>query len=68
MLLTIDVGNTETVLGMFDDRRLIDHWRFSTGPERTVDELGLLVRGLIRESGNDPAALTAAALGSVVPP
>lgn len=68
MLLTIDVGNTETVLGMFDDGTLIDHWRFSTGPERTVDELRLLVRGLIRESGNDPAALTAAALGSVVPP
>ena len=68
MILTVDVGNTETVLGMHDDASLIDHWRFSTAPERTADELGLLVRGLIRESGRDPAALTAAVIGSVVPP
>lgn len=68
MILTMDVGNTETVLGLFHDGDLRDHWRFSTGPERTVDELGLLVRALLRESGHDFRDLSAASIGSVVPP
>jgi len=68
MILTIDVGNTESVLGLFDGRELVDHWRFSTQPERTVDELGLLIRGLMRESGFSSENLDAAAIGSVVPP
>jgi type III pantothenate kinase len=48
MILTFDVGNTETVLGLFDGEALLDHWRYSTHPERTVDELGLLVRALVQ--------------------
>jgi len=68
MILTVDVGNTETVLGLFDGQDLVHDWRVSTGPERTVDELGLLLRGLIRESGYDPDVITAASIGSVVPP
>jgi len=68
MILTIDVGNTETVLGLFRDDDIVDHWRLSTGAERTVDELAFLVRGLLRDSGHDPATLAAAAIGSVVPP
>jgi len=68
MLLTIDVGNTESVLGLFHGPQLQAHWRYATWPERTVDELGLLVRGLMRESGHDPAKLRAAAIASVVPP
>lgn len=68
MLLTIDVGNTETVIGLFDADQLVDNWRISTRTERTVDEMGLLVRSLIRESGFDAEQLHAAAIGSVVPP
>ncbi len=68
MNLVFDVGNTETVLGLFDSGQLQEHWRISTYPERTVDELGLLVRSLIRESGFDLEAVSGAALASVVPP
>ncbi len=68
MILTFDVGNTETVLGLFDGDRLVDHWRIATHAERTVDELGLLVRNLIRESGFTADAVSGAAIGSVVPP
>ena len=68
MLLALDVGNTETVLGLFSNHELAEHWRFATAHERTVDELGLLVRALIRESGFDPNAVNDAIIGSVVPP
>lgn len=48
MLLAVDVGNTETVIGLFDDPAtsdaLLDHWRVSTNAERTSDELALLVQ------------------------
>lgn len=68
MILVFDVGNTETVMGLFEDGTLLDHWRFSSGQERTVDELGLLIRMLVRESGFDTDAVRASAIGSVVPP
>lgn len=68
MLLTFDVGNTETVIGLFDADQLTDHWRISTRTERTVDEMGLLIRSLIRESGFDTEQIGAASIGSVVPP
>ena len=68
MILAFDVGNTETVLGLFEEEDLLDHWRFATNAERTADELGLLVRSLLRESGFDPNALRAAVIASVVPP
>ncbi len=67
MILVFDVGNTETVLGLFDDDRLDRSWRISTNPDRTADELALLVRGLIRDSGADPNAVHGAAVASVVP-
>ncbi|MGH7501563.1 MAG: type III pantothenate kinase [Longimicrobiales bacterium] len=68
MILVFDAGNTETVLGLFDDGALLDHWRLETRPDRTVDELGLLTRALLRESGFDPDMIRAAAIASVVPP
>jgi type III pantothenate kinase len=68
MILTFDVGNTETVIGLFENGELLEHWRISTLAERTVDELGLLVRGLLRESGFEVDSLHAASIGSVVPP
>lgn len=68
MNLVFDVGNTETVLGLFDNGELIDHWRISTHPDRTVDELGLLIRSLLRESGFALDLVNASAIGSVVPP
>ncbi len=68
MNLVFDVGNTETVLGLFEAGELQEHWRVSTYPERTIDELGLLIRSLIRESGFELELVSGAAIASVVPP
>ncbi|WP_131749255.1 type III pantothenate kinase [Frankia sp. Cppng1_Ct_nod] len=48
MLLTVDVGNTNTVLGVFENDHLVDSWRIRTDPHATADELSLLFRGLLR--------------------
>ncbi|WP_431679245.1 type III pantothenate kinase [Kitasatospora sp. KL5] len=47
MLLTIDVGNTQTTLGLFDGEDIVEHWRISTDPRRTADELAVLLQGLM---------------------
>ncbi|GAA1172514.1 type III pantothenate kinase [Streptomyces hebeiensis] len=47
MLLTIDVGNTHTVLGLFDGEDILEHWRISTDARRTADELAVLLQGLM---------------------
>jgi type III pantothenate kinase len=68
MILAFDVGNTETVIGLFERSTVLDHWRVATVTERTVDEWGLLIRALVRESGFDIDNVRAASIGSVVPP
>ena len=50
MLLAIDVGNTNIVLGVFDGERLAQSWRLATLRERTADELGILVTHLFERS------------------
>src|SRR6516165_4803120 len=50
MLLTIDVGNTNTVIGHFDGDRLAESWRIKTDTRATADELALLLRGLLADS------------------
>jgi type III pantothenate kinase len=67
MILVFDIGNTEIVMGLFDGPDLLDHWRIATHPERTVDEFGLLVRALVRESGFEADDVRAGVIGSVVP-
>jgi len=49
MLLTIDIGNTNTVLGVFDGETLADSWRVRTMANATADELAFLYRGLLGE-------------------
>jgi type III pantothenate kinase len=68
MILTLDIGNTETVIGVFRDDQLLAHWRIASQPERTIDEYGLLLRNIMRESGLPAAGLAGAAVASVVPP
>ena len=68
MLLTVDVGNTNTVLGVFDETDLRVHWRLTTRRERTADEYGILVRNLFQGSEVDPDRIDGVALASVVPP
>ena len=50
MLLTIDVGNTHTVLGLFDGEEVIEHWRINTDARRTADEIAVVLQGLIQQS------------------
>jgi type III pantothenate kinase len=68
MLLAIDVGNTNIVLGVFDGEAVIQSWRLQTVRERTADELGLLVDGLFAHSKIDRSKIEGIILGSVVPP
>jgi type III pantothenate kinase len=68
MLLAIDVGNTNIVLGVFDGDTLIRSWRLQTLRERTADELGLLVDGLFALEKIDKTKVRGIILGSVVPP
>ena len=51
MLLTIDIGNTNTVLGVFDGETIIEHWRIATVPDRTADEIAVVLHGLLAQSG-----------------
>ncbi len=71
MLLAIDVGNTQTVVGLFDSEPLPDalkaHWRISTDERRTADELAMLIGQLLERSGYKIADVDAIALCSVVP-
>ncbi len=67
MLLAIDVGNTNLVLGVFDGRALAASWRLQTLRERTSDELGLLVDGLFTQSRLDRACVNGVVISSVVP-
>lgn len=68
MLLAVDVGNTETVVGVFDGETLARHWRLSTVAERTADELALLFGGLMEhEDLSFDRNVTAVAVASVVP-
>ena len=68
MILVFDVGNTETTVGLFEGETLERHWRLTTEPSRTPDELGLMIAMLLRSAAIEPAAVTGAAIGSVVPP
>src|SRR6266566_1349726 len=68
MLLTIDVGNTNTVLGVFRGEELVANWRLTTAREQTVDEYGVLTRNLFTLAGLDRDAITGVIISSVVPP
>ena len=71
MLLAIDVGNTHTVLGLFDGPDLVEHWRIATEAHRTADEIAVVLRGLLAQheevaQGTD-ATVDGIALCSTVP-
>jgi type III pantothenate kinase len=67
VLLAIDVGNTQTVFGLFEGSDLTRHWRVSTERRRTSDELAILIDGLLRLDGLSRDQVTALVLSSVVP-
>jgi type III pantothenate kinase len=68
MLLTMDVGNTNTVLGVFRGEELIANWRLTTARQQTVDEYGVLTRNLLALAELDSTAITGVIISSVVPP
>ena len=67
MLLTFDVGNTETTLGLYDGEELRAHWRIMTEVARTADEFGVLLRGLLAGADVATREVDGVAIGSVVP-
>ena len=68
MLLAIDVGNSNIVLGVFDGERLAESWRLVTMRERTADELGILITHLFERSRIELTRVEGIILSSVVPP
>jgi type III pantothenate kinase len=78
MLLVLDVGNTNTVLGVFEPKsgaqgtesygKLIAHWRVSTAKTQTVDEYGVLFRNLFAMNGLEVTSVRGTVISSVVPP
>jgi type III pantothenate kinase len=67
MLLTIDVGNSQVALGMFDGDELVGHWRVSTEPEATIDEIRWQMTGILGADGFVGADIRGVAISSVVP-
>ncbi|MCB1051675.1 MAG: type III pantothenate kinase, partial [Acidobacteria bacterium] len=68
MLLTIDVGNTNTVIGVFQADRCEHAWRLSTDSEKTTDEYAILFRNLFEPEGYSTQDIKGAILACVVPP
>ena len=67
MLLTIDIGNTNLTLGLYEGETLKSHWRLSTDHKRMPDEYGLQLLGILQQAGCDSACLEGICLASVVP-
>ena len=68
MQLVVDVGNTETVIGLASGKReLAGHWRISSSESRTIDEMTVLVRAFLSDSALGDSAVTRGVVGSVVP-
>lgn len=68
MLLAVDVGNTQTVIGVFERERLEQHWRISSQGDRTPDELALIFQGLLVQSGlSFSRQVSGVVISSVVP-
>ena len=68
MLLAIDIGNTNTVIGVYDGDRLIHHWRLRTEKDATEDEFLLLIKNLFAFEGAKVEAITGTIISCVVPP
>jgi len=68
MLLALDAGNSNTVLGVFRGKELIANWRLTTAPNQTVDEYGILTRDLFTLAKLKPEEIGGVIISSVVPP
>ena len=68
MLLAIDIGNTNIVLGVYEGKKLVTHWRLLTQPERTADEYGVLISHLVSSQGIRREQIHSIIASCVVPP
>lgn len=68
MILVIDVGNTHTVLGVYEGKKLLMHWRMGTDKEKTSDEFGMFIVSLFNHESVDMNKVEAIVIASVVPP
>ena len=66
-LLVVDIGNTHSVLGVYRGEELLGHWRLASEPNRTPDEIGVLLRNLFEIAGIRVAEIQGIAIASVVP-
>ena len=67
MLLAFDVGNTNIVLGVFKDDKLIQNWRMETFNSRSADEYGMIINQLFEYEGLDPSEISDVIISTVVP-
>ncbi|HET8563912.1 MAG TPA: type III pantothenate kinase, partial [Candidatus Binatia bacterium] len=68
MLLAIDIGNTNIVLGLYEGKKLVTHWRLVTQADRTADEYGVIISHLISSDGFRCDQIDAIVASCVVPP
>jgi len=68
MLLVFDIGNTNIVLGAYEGKELLQHWRISTDRLKTGDEYGMLINNLFTYGGLSIKDIEAVIISSVVPP
>src|SRR2546428_10026854 len=68
MILVVDVGNTNIVLGLYEGKTLLHHWRLSTNRSATFDEYGILFNNLFQFAGIRAADIDGVIISSVVPP
>jgi type III pantothenate kinase len=67
VLLALDIGNTETTVGLFQGEQLLGHWRLTTTTARTPDEWGALLSTYLTNAGHSPSAVRAVVVASVAP-
>lgn len=67
MLLTVDIGNTQTAMGLFEGSDLVAHWAVTTRAQDTADEVQLMLAGQFDLHDIDPAACDDVVIASVVP-
>ncbi|MFE5324436.1 type III pantothenate kinase [Paenibacillus sp. NPDC056579] len=68
MILVVDVGNTNIVLGLYEERQLLHHWRLSTNRSSTTDEYGMMIYNLFQHAGIELDQVEGVIISSVVPP
>jgi type III pantothenate kinase len=68
MLLCIDIGNTNIVLGIFQDDKMLNHWRIRTERDMTADEVGILINNLFMPTQLDIKSISEIIISCVVPP